>query len=74
MNALAQQKKRTLLFLAIVALACFALLPYAQAINPAPGGCYPAYTTAEGCNALSLLTSGAGDKYRLRDDRRFKQR
>jgi hypothetical protein len=33
----------------------------AQAIVPAPDGCYPAFTTAEGCNALSLLTTGAAN-------------
>src|SRR5438094_3569581 len=43
------------------ALACFALLPGAQAVNPAPAGCYPNLTTAEGCNALNLLSSGAGN-------------
>jgi Chaperone of endosialidase len=42
-------------------LACFALLPGAQAVSPPPDGCYPNYTTAEGCNALSLLTTGAGN-------------
>ena len=42
-------------------LTCFALLPGARALNPAPDGCYPNFTTAEGCNALSLLTTGAGN-------------
>jgi hypothetical protein len=32
-----------------------------KAVSPAPDGCYPAFTTAEGCNALSHLTSGAGN-------------
>lgn len=32
-----------------------------QAIVPPPDGCYPAFTTAEGCNALSLLTTGAAN-------------
>src|SRR6185503_10504431 len=41
-------------------LACFALLP-AQAVSPAPDGCYPNLTTAEGCGALNALTSGAGN-------------
>ena len=41
-------------------LACFALLP-AQAISPAPDGCYPNLTTAEGCGALNSLTTGAGN-------------
>jgi hypothetical protein len=41
-------------------LACFALLP-AQAVSPAPDGCYPNLTTAEGCEALNSLTSGAAN-------------
>ena len=41
-------------------LACFALLP-AQAISPAPDGCYPNFTTAEGCGALNSLTTGTGN-------------
>src|SRR3954452_24865084 len=32
-----------------------------QAVSPALDGCYPGFTTAEGCNALSALTSGAGN-------------
>jgi hypothetical protein len=32
-----------------------------QAVSPPPDGCYPGFTTAEGCNALSLLTTGAGN-------------
>ena len=46
---------------ALPVLACFALLPGAQAVNPAPDGCYPNFTTAEGCNALNLLTTGSGN-------------
>ncbi len=42
-------------------LACFALLPGARAVSPAPDGCYPNFTTAEGCDALSSLTIGAGN-------------
>jgi hypothetical protein len=41
-------------------LACFALLP-AQAVSPVPDGCYPNYTTAEGCNALQFLGAGFGN-------------
>ena len=33
----------------------------AQAVVPAPDGCYPNFTTAEGCDALKLLTAGAGN-------------
>ena len=32
-----------------------------QAVNPPPDGCYPNFTTAEGCNALQNLTTGAGN-------------
>ena len=42
-------------------VACLALLPAAQAVSPAPDGCYPNFTTAEGCNALNFLTTGAGN-------------
>jgi hypothetical protein len=41
------------LFLCLVTIG-----PAAQALTPPPNGCYPAYTTAEGCNALQSLTTG----------------
>jgi Chaperone of endosialidase len=56
-----------------VALVCFAFLPQMQAAPipnplgtplpgyPSPDGCYAAFTTAEGCNALSLLGTGIGN-------------
>src|SRR5512140_1191579 len=54
-------KNRSTIWMTILpVLACFALLP-AQAISPAPDGCYPNFTTAEGCNALNSLTTGAGN-------------
>src|SRR4051794_4524904 len=37
------------------------LLPQVQAVSPAPDGCYPNFTTAEGCNALNALSTGAGN-------------
>src|SRR5437016_10221321 len=48
------------------ALACFGLLPQMQALLPPeipgnPDGCYPAFNTAEGCNALFNVTGGIGD-------------
>lgn len=49
------------LTLIILALGCFAFLPKTQAVSPPPDGCYPGFTTAEGCNALQNLTSGAGN-------------
>ena len=45
----------------ILALGCFAFLPKTQAVSPPPDGCYPGFTTAEGCNALESLTSGAAN-------------
>jgi len=59
MNPLILLKKAAPVFL--VALVCIGLLPKAQAVSPAPDGCYPNFTTAEGCNALKLLSSGAGN-------------
>lgn len=55
-------KKQTNTFKAILlGLGCLALLPQVQALTPPPDGCYPGFTTAEGCNALQNLTSGAGN-------------
>ena len=48
---------RGFLFIPLV-LVCFALLPRAQAVLPAPDGGYPGGNTAEGTNALFSLTSG----------------
>jgi len=44
-----------------LALVCFGVLPKAQAVNPAPDGGYPNFTTAEGQNALFSLTTGAAN-------------
>jgi hypothetical protein len=38
-----------------------AFLPGVQAVNPPPDGCNPNFTTAEGCNALGSLTTGAAN-------------
>jgi trimeric autotransporter adhesin len=55
-------KSHAIIFTTILsAAACFGVLPRAQAVNPAPDGCYPNFTTAEGCNALKSLTTGAGN-------------
>ncbi len=48
-------------FLILLIIACSAHLPRAQAVAPPPDGCYPGFTTAEGCDALQLLTTGAGN-------------
>jgi hypothetical protein len=45
----------------LAALGCFTLLPGARALTPPPDGCYPNFTTAEGCGALNSLTIGAGN-------------
>ena len=42
----------------LVLMACFGLLPEAQAVSPAPDGGYPGGNTGEGQNALFGLTSG----------------
>jgi trimeric autotransporter adhesin len=42
-------------------LGVLGISPIAPAVVPAPNGCYPGFTTAEGCNALNSLTSGAGN-------------
>jgi trimeric autotransporter adhesin len=49
------------LLLIPLVLACFALSPIAQAVVPPPDGGYPAFTTAEGTQALQSLTTGAGN-------------
>src|ERR1700746_2452884 len=42
-------------------LVCFALLPNAQAVSPAPDGGYPGGNTAEGQSALLSLTTGGSN-------------
>src|ERR1700752_2907865 len=42
-------------------LVCFAFAPQIQAVMPPPDGCYPGFSTAEGCNALNALSSGAAN-------------
>jgi hypothetical protein len=44
--------------IAVLAFGCFALLPRAQAVSPAPDGGYPGGNTAEGYLALGSLTTG----------------
>src|SRR5262245_17229930 len=55
------KNRSTLLMSILPVLACLALLPGARAVSPAPDGCFPNFTTAEGCDALSSLTTGAGN-------------
>ena len=53
------KNRSTTLMVILPVLACFALLPGAQGqVFPPPDGCYPNFTTAEGCEALSVLAAG----------------
>jgi hypothetical protein len=45
----------------LLVIGSLAFLTQMQAVSPPPDGCYPGFTTAEGCNALQNLTSGAGN-------------
>jgi hypothetical protein len=54
-------KNRIQSILIVTTLISLGLLPQVQAVSPAPDGCYPGFTTAEGCNALKSLTTGAGN-------------
>jgi hypothetical protein len=47
----------------VIVVVCLGLCPTPNGfgVSPAPDGCYPNFTTAEGCNALNFLTSGAGN-------------
>ena len=50
-----------------LSLVLFALLTYfaptlgVEAVSPVPDGCYPNFTTVEGCDALGSLSTGAGN-------------
>ncbi len=61
MNPFIEIQKATPVLLVAVVLGCFGLSPSAHAVVPAPDGCYPGFTTAEGCAALNSLTTGAGN-------------
>jgi hypothetical protein len=47
----------------VIVVICLGLWPTPNGfgVSPAPDGCYPNFTTAEGCNALNFLTTGAGN-------------
>jgi hypothetical protein len=56
------KKQKTILMTILPVLVCFAFLPAAQGqLSPPPDGCFPNFTTAEGCDALNSLTTGAGN-------------
>jgi len=61
MTPLIQLKQTTSLFLLGFGFSWFWLSPAVQAVSPAPDGCYPNFTTAEGCDALKFLTAGVGN-------------
>jgi trimeric autotransporter adhesin len=61
MKPLIQLRTATPLFTTALLLGCFAFQPLARGLVPPPDGCYPAFTTAEGCNALRLLGGGIGN-------------
>ena len=54
-------KTRIQSILIVITLLLLGLLPQVRAVSPAPDGCYPGFTTAEGCNALKFLTTGLGN-------------
>jgi hypothetical protein len=58
-----KKQKITITTTILMALGCFALLPQMQAggFGAPPDGCFPGFTTAEGCNALNSLSSGTGN-------------
>src|SRR5262249_52735054 len=53
--------KNRILMAILLVLTWFGLSSATQAVSPAPDGCYPNLTTAEGCDALKSLTTGAGN-------------
>jgi hypothetical protein len=54
-------KPNTFSLILLALLTYFAILPRARAVSPAPEGCYPAFNTAEGCQALQNLAIGSGN-------------
>src|SRR5215471_2699073 len=61
-NLIPRSRLRLGFLLIPLALGCFALAPQMHAqLSPPPDGCYPNFTTAEGCSALNALTLGAGN-------------
>jgi hypothetical protein len=59
MNSFIRSKTISLSFLSALVLACFGVLPRAQAqLSPTPDGGYPGENTAEGDGALFSLTGG----------------
>jgi hypothetical protein len=61
MNPLTQCKPTILPLLIAGVLACFGLLPKAEAVVPPPDGGYPGFNTAEGQKALFSLSTATGN-------------
>jgi trimeric autotransporter adhesin len=61
MNNMNYLKQRTPVFVVVILLLCFPIPASTQAVSPPPDGCYSNFTTAEGCDALSSLTTGSGN-------------
>jgi hypothetical protein len=61
MNPMIQRKTQTLRIVIVLSMACFGVLPKAQAVVPPPDGGYPVFNTAEGQNSLFSLTTGAAN-------------
>ena len=58
---LKMKKQKNILKAILPVLGCLAFLPQMQALSPPPDGCYPNFTTAEGCKALQSLTTGVAN-------------
>jgi hypothetical protein len=58
---LIMKKQKITITTILMAIGCFAVSPQIHAVSPPADGCYPGFTTAEGCNALDFLTTGAGN-------------
>jgi uncharacterized coiled-coil protein SlyX len=56
-----QKKRITAVFRVALLIASFVFSQSSQAVVPPTDGCYPNYTTAEGCKALNFLTTGLGN-------------
>jgi hypothetical protein len=54
-------KTRIQSILIVITLLFPGLLLRLQGVTPPPDGCYPSFTTAEGCDALKFLTTGTGN-------------
>ena len=56
-----RNQRSVLILFALCGFALWQPAPNAFGVSPAPDGCYPNYTTAEGCSALQFLGAGAGN-------------